>query len=193
MANLSVLQGRNGSVPIGAVVALAANLTGAHTVPATGTVDGQGWMYCDGAAIPAGCNLTGNTPNITGSRFLMGSTAAGTTGGAASVTLTTTELPAHTHSIDHDHGSVTSGGQSATHTHGQYCVQTGGGASDAPERTSSMSTANTTQFNTGNASGDHTHSVDLPNFTGTSGSTGSGTAFSILPTYITTVYLIRVR
>jgi microcystin-dependent protein len=119
---------------------------------------------------------------------------------------------AHTHSIDHDHGSVTSGGESTPHNHSiahdhgaftsaaagsttqqtaaawvgsgtpggdisymaNYIVggATAGGTVNQPwgGHTHSIDVPNYTG-NSGNDSNDHTHAVDLPNYTGTSGST----------------------
>lgn len=115
---------------------------------------------------------------------------------------------AHTHSIDHDHGSVTSAGVSATHTHAidhnhaaftsasgdaisnYHIHSTAGGSTTSGDfvgysggfstitdaqwpgagHTHSIDVPNFTG-SSGTESADHTHAVDLPNFTGTSGST----------------------
>ena len=42
---------------------------------------------------------------------------SGVSGGSNSHTITSAELPTHTHSINHDHASFSSGSQSANHTH----------------------------------------------------------------------------
>jgi len=107
---------------------------------------------------------------------------------------------AHTHSIDHDHGSVASGNESAGHTHsidhdhGSVSSSSNGNHSHfiAADALSSATLTNsnvladsydaTNDFSydlkgqAGGAAigltdttGAHTHSVDLPNFTGTSG------------------------
>lgn len=82
----------------------------------------SGWALCDG---------TNGTPNLR-DRFVVGAGstyAVNATGGASTVTLATTNLPSHTHSISgsgttsnqsngHTHTfSGTTSGQSATHTH----------------------------------------------------------------------------
>jgi len=98
------------------------------------------------ASIPAGwalCNGSSSTPDLR-DRFVVGAGsiyAVGGTGGASTVTLSISNLPAHDHdgsgttgaqdtshthsgttgdnSVGHTHGvSITSGGQSADHTHG---------------------------------------------------------------------------
>lgn len=86
------------------------------------------------ATIPSGwalCNGSSGTPDLR-DRFVIGAGstyAVNATGGAANVTLSTANLPSHTHSfsgsgttdatnIDHTHSfSATSSGQSQTHTH----------------------------------------------------------------------------
>jgi len=156
------------------------------------------WRVCDGSALNDAdspiFNASGrHLPNLTNSRFVMGATTAGTPGGAATVTLETTNLPshshtiAHTHSINHDHASQNT---NPTGSHGGHIFS---GA------THNISTG--AFWSTGNDAGSHSHSLDLPNFTGTSGAssaansgnTGSGTAFNILPTYLTTYYIMRVK
>lgn len=86
------------------------------------------------ATIPSGwalCNGSNGTPDLR-DRFVIGAGSTyvvNATGGAANVTLSTVNLPSHTHSfsgsgttdatnIDHTHSfSATSSGQSQTHTH----------------------------------------------------------------------------
>lgn len=66
-----------------------------------------GWLLCDG---------TSGTPDLR-DRFIVGagsSYAVGATGGANTNTLSTAQLPSHTHSIS---GSGTTSGQSNGHTH----------------------------------------------------------------------------
>jgi hypothetical protein len=48
------------------------------------------------------------------------------TGGAKKINLTSAQLPAHAHTIDHDHGVVTSTDPSANHTHNIPAMATGG-------------------------------------------------------------------
>jgi microcystin-dependent protein len=71
------------------------------------------------ATIPSGwalCNGSSGTPDLR-NRFVVGAGSTysvGDTGGSATSTLTTNELPAHTHSLS---ASGTTSGQSAGHTH----------------------------------------------------------------------------
>lgn len=134
-----------------------------------------------------------------------------------------THTMAHTHTINHDHGAVTSSSAGAhthdvsgtaasngAHTHtagtgytgaGNY-VGAGTGTGLGTMTTSSNGAHTHNVSGTAASSGAHTHSVDLPNYTGTSGgssaantggtslttggpsnnettSTGSGTAFTV--------------
>lgn len=114
-----------GAVPVGAIIAIAD--TRAWGLPASGTIN-QGWAICDGQPFPEGSHpsLTGNRPNLRDDRFLQGSTTSGNTGGASTVTLTTSHLPKHSHgmvhkhSISHSHqtgGSGTHDGTTSSNTH----------------------------------------------------------------------------
>jgi microcystin-dependent protein len=157
------------------------------------------------------------------------------TGGDKSHTLLESEMPQHTHgqnshshSIAHDHGAATSGGQSADHSHGvdiysqsngshshniqwyqgQYISLSGSGSGDSSSGYRTGYTSGTVYHdatlaapagshnhlvsgNTGGVSTGHTHSVDLPDFIGNSGTsaaindnTGGGGAHNNLPPYM---------
>jgi len=142
-------------------------------------------------------------------------TVLGNAGGTETNTLSTANIPSHTHpqqgiftsSIQnqgHTHtqqGNFTTGGESTTHTHGYsqfsatQTVTPGGGAgagSASGATTSANSNGHTHDFSifgeTAGASADHNHTVTL---TGTNtGATGSGTAFSrTQPTMVMTFYI----
>jgi hypothetical protein len=68
----------------------------------------HGYVLCDGSAIPAGCAISGNTPDLSSGKFLQGSTTSGLIGGAESIGI---PLANHTH----DYTASTS---SNAHTHG---------------------------------------------------------------------------
>lgn len=125
-----------GLMPLGAVIPVMTHIAGAISAPGSGVVQ-DGLMICDGSAIPAGQSLSGTIPDLTGIRFIAGSTTSGVTGGNTgnNVTLITANLPSHshgmaahthsmthTHAIDHTHASSavsgTVGGSDGTHTHG---------------------------------------------------------------------------
>ena len=138
------------------------------------------------------------------------------TGGAKTVTLVEANLPshdhtlAHTHTIDHNHPVATSAnpGVSTAHTHGidhghvaEYTSfnLTGTGSyvarrlNDTGTTTGNLVAATTTLVSD-STSIPHTHTVDVPTYTGNSGGSsaantglaGSGTAVNNLPPYIVT-------
>jgi microcystin-dependent protein len=162
-AELNTLDGINtasnfGLVPSGAILLWSGSVA---SIP-------SGWFLCDG---------TNGTPNLQ-NRFIVGAGdtyAVDATGGAASVTLTTGQLPAHTHSFSgttnttgaHTHTVGTTGAVSAD--------QGGAGSSNAAETTRTTSSA-----------GDHSHT-----FSGTTGSTGSGDAVATLPPYYAIAYIMK--
>lgn len=99
-------------------------------------------------AIPTGfvlCDGTNSTPDLR-DRFVVGAGstyAVGATGGAASVTLTTSQIPAHTHTATST-STVTDPG----HTH-TYKGQTGSGGSGTSSRDSENTTLTTNSATTG--------------------------------------------
>jgi hypothetical protein len=104
-----------------------------------------------------------------------GTYSAGSTGGAATATLSTTNLPSHTHTYS---GTTVARDLSHTHTYGSSSNYGSGSANAFDAR-------NSNSYTTSGASVDmnHTH-----NFSGTTDGTGSGTAFSIVQPYIS-VYM----
>jgi hypothetical protein len=134
--------------------------------------------------------------------------------------------PGHFHSIDHDHGvfnsqtpDITStGGTSNDHTH-VAPIQQGSVYTSTPNNPGAYIGAQYTNDATGltSYSGNpitsgqntthshdmnHIHSIDVPNYTGNSGSqitgltvnsTAAATAFDVQPNYINVIYLIRVN
>lgn len=162
------------------------------------------WLMCDGTAISRttyaalfaviGTNFgvgdgvnTFNVPDLR-ARIPRGVSPAyplGTTGGADSHAIAAANLPPHTHAIDHNHPSVTSAGTDpaagSTVTSSQEGSSTGTGA---------------VVINTGGlqAISTHTHTVDLPNYTGTSGNGApalAGTALDTRDPYQALNFIIR--
>lgn len=232
-----------GLLPLGSVVATFPNLSGAYSTAATTTADSNGFVKCNGQTIADVTSPMNGAvvPNINNSVFIMGNTTAGTSGGAASVTLVTGNLPSHTHGA----GSFITGSvPTTTHTHnfahahqwgfstsslhpdlyvyatlsasktsisgsdsllinnitdslaaGGTSVNIGemervGGSSASLYTTGALSAPSGSGSSAVTAAPSATTTVAI---SGTSGSTGSGTSFSILPTYITAVYLMRVK
>jgi len=147
---------------------------GAATVP-------LGWLPCDGAAVdrltyaalfsvigttwgPGDGSTTFNVPDLT-DRFALGAGVAslGTTGGTDSVTLTTSELPAHSHTITDPGHAHTTLATASTNTTG----------TDPGDVT------------TGGMTGSATTGI-----TGTN-SAGSGNPFSIMPPYAAVIWMIK--
>lgn len=95
-----------------------------NTVAAVNAYLPSNWRVCDGTALINASSPIWNAagrflPHLTNNRFIMGSTITGTNfNNSTSVTLTVANLPTHSHSIAHDHGSFNSGDQSQVHTHG---------------------------------------------------------------------------
>gem|GEM_PF-2506313 len=156
------------------------------------------WQLCDGSLYQDEDSPIFNgegryLPNISDSRFIMGSSVAnaGVVGGANSVTLTTTELPAHTHGFslsagaagDHQHYTGISADVTGFHLYGS--TGAGGAAGHASYTGGSCYYQG---YTSGSLSGNHTHSVS-----GSISSAGSGAAFGILPQYISAPFYIRVK
>lgn len=153
-----------------------------------GTFIGGTW-----AAFGAGRTLFGH--NAADASF----DTAEETGGAKTVTLAEANLPAHdhtmahTHTINHDHGNATAASGGAHQHTGDFIAITNpaAGASNYARREGDTTSVS---FVTNANEGAHTHTVDIPAFSGSSGassaantgSTGSGTAIDKLPPYIVT-------
>jgi len=187
------------------VTATAVQLNAAAAFPAGGIIIWSG----SAAAIPSGwllCDGTNSTPNLRG-RFVVGAGstyAVGATGGAATVTLATGNLPAHAHningstgnqSVDHTHTGTTQGMNSnTTHSHTYEGVGTfsGSGALSETRGTGNTQATNTTNIDhthavtTGGVSANHTHAMNFD-----SSSVGSGTAHENLPPYYALCYIMK--
>lgn len=157
---------QNAGVPIGCIVIWSGS---EQDIP-------SGWRLCDGVD---------GTPDLR-DRFVVcagGNThSVGSTGGEASHTLTTAELPSHTHGS----GSL-SAVSDGSHTHsyseaGEDTDRYGIGSGSNQVLTGLFSSSSTT-----GSSGSHTHTIS-----GTTGSTGSGAAHNNLPPYYALCYIMRI-
>jgi microcystin-dependent protein len=184
--------------------ATVSRTTYARLFAAIGTTYGAG----DGSTTFAIPNLMGRVPfgkDPDQAEF----NSLGETGGTKTLTIAIANLPVHTHSIDHNHAEVSSSTDShshsgttnsaGAHTH-KY--DTGGSVSRAAGTQEGVAGIVNTREDTTESAGSHTHSfststdshshtVNLPNFSGTSGPTGSGTALPSLPPYIVLNYIIK--
>jgi len=198
-----------------------ANLTGIVSVPQGVIVmwSGQtsqiptGWALCDGS---------NGTPNLI-DKFIMGASSSNetTTGGANSRTLSTANLPSHTHSFsgttnttgNHNHsGSTNTTGNhhhlmvtnamsnqraqySITTNSGNYLAGAGGHGYELYYLNGHTSAPNGGKTST---SGNHSHSLSINNngnhshtMSGTTGASGSGTAFDNKPAYMALAYIMK--
>lgn len=148
-----------------------------------------GWLLCDG---------TSGTPDLR-DRFVVGAGstyAVAATGGANTVTLDTTQIPAHTHSFSgttagagaHTHSVSDPGHAHTIQLYGSYQASVGTGANGNTQRYGAATGA-TDAAATGISIvgvGDHTHT-----FSGTSGSTGGGGSHENRPPYYALCYIMK--
>ena len=136
------------------------------------------------------CNGQNGTPDLT-NKFLRGSLASGATGGtdSQSVTLQTANLPSHNHTFTN--GTTNSTSKTLT------------GSFSGGEKGISASGIVSRSFSSQYGSGDGDHDNDLLSIdathshgvTGTIGSTGSGTAFTVntVPAYYAVIYIKKMK
>jgi len=188
-------------------------------MPYAGATSPEGWLLCNGAAVSrtAYANLwaligttygsgdgstTFNVPDMR-SRMPIGagagtgltSRALAATGGAESVAIASGNLPTHTHSIAHDHASVTSGAQSVDHSHSvnpPNTTSTGASANHShgvdPPSTASGNVSSDHGHTTGTGSANHEHRIYFVTdaASGTAKARASATGTNLSNTGITT-------
>jgi len=218
-ANLSSSPGQ---VPVGAIVGTFPSLAGAYSCVATTVPDSAGYVKCQGQTIADATSPMNGTviPNINNGTFIAGASSSGSTtllGTAAgpSIALVTANIPGHTHGFStstHTH-SFDAGSHShpfSGSTAGSTNITSAG--SDAITEYGGSGSVRALSYNeqpqAGNPSlRNHTHSfsgtTSTTSVSGTTGGTGtlgttdtgsgSGSSFSILPTYLTAVYVMRAR
>lgn len=235
VANRIIIQSFFGRVPLGGVIPVigAFSLTGnggtftAASLPVSGAITSDGFQRCDGSLINNSESVFNGryTPSITDDRFIQGSTSAGSFGGGGNNannthTISTSNLPTHTHDISHTHGATT-GTESSDHSHTGYTDTTGahshiytpygisvsfnaGGAGnwrfaysnngDGVATGTDVQGSHAHNIQTYGRSAAHTHSLTTSSqSTTTSGNGGfANTPIDIRPKYINAVYLIRV-
>jgi len=207
-----------GRVPIGSVIPIigvfqSSNNGGTFTsasLPSSGSITDDGFQICDGALINNVNSIFNGkyTPNITDDRFIQGSTVAniGLRGSNTSntITISTSNLPTHTHDISHIHsGSTTSQSSSTTggggaHNHNLRRNIGGGELINGLDGNAFATTLQSDPLI--NGVGDHSHSYSHTHNTSTSTqsitTSGNGgfanNSIDIRPKYINAVYVIRV-
>lgn len=185
-----------------------------------GSVAPSGWLLCDGSAVSridystlfnvigttygtGNGSTTFNLPNLQ-DRIPVGKGTTnmnlGITGGQDSVTLTTSELPEHSHSASstaagsHSH-SVNDPGHQHTYVDAYFAENRGtndniygtSAATDNDNQYQYRSNPKTDSSTTGitiNLNGEHNHTITVSN-------TGTGNAFSIRNKFIVMNYIIR--
>ncbi len=171
----------------------------------------SGWLLCDGSIYSAsayptlsvglGSTYGGNgtttfgVPNLKG-RVVVGIDSTqtefdtrGETGGSK------TSVAPHDHSIGHDHGAfnATSGGISANHTHGLNALAGNDAGSGFGHARAAGGQGFGLNYSTGTVSSDHSHTttIDVPNFSGTSGAASAAATSGNLQPYMALNYIIR--
>ncbi|MBN2829168.1 MAG: tail fiber protein [Candidatus Cloacimonetes bacterium] len=202
-----------------------------------------GYLLCNGAAVSrttyatlfaaigttygsGNGSTTFNLPNLQG-KVPVGRLSTdtsfdvlGETGGESTHTITSSEMPAHTHSVNPPSTATDSDGNhthsvdppsTATSTDGSHThtvsdrYNTSELSDDANQRTVGSDSTTTTTRTTSSA-GSHTHTLDIESFTSgnagahthtvdiasfSSGSTGNGIAMNVLQPYIVLNYIIK--
>jgi len=189
-ADLNTLTGAansNDGIPQGGIIMWSGSVS---NIPA-------GWALCNGA---------NGTPDLR-NRFVVGaggSYSVGSTGGADSVTLSTSQMPSHTHSVSgstnttgaHTHSVSGSTNTTGAHTHtvtttgGLSGDQGGAGASNAGDITRTTSTAGDHSHSisgTAGSNGNHSHSIS-----GTAAATGGGSAHENRPPFYALAYIQKL-
>jgi hypothetical protein len=185
-ANIATAQFVHNVLPYGCIVMWAGSVASIPT----------GWQLCDGS---------NGTPDLR-NQFIIGagsSYSPGSSGGSSLVTLSTSNLPSHTHNFSlsgntdfagsHVH-NISLSDPGHHHTYQQtytfvYSYWAGGTGS-----TVGLTPANTTNSTTGitasmNYAPDHTHPINL---SGTTSTSGSGSSFSVLPPYYALCYIQKM-
>jgi len=144
----------------------------------------SGWVICDG---------NNGTPNLL-DKFVKSvptaATAPGSTGGAASVTLTETQIPAHTHDINEQAAHTHTISNSGTHTH---AIPLG---ADLEQGDVACGSVNEYGSDTSGAGGDHNHggatgSGNAHSHGGATGSKGGGGSHENRPPYYEVAFIMK--
>jgi microcystin-dependent protein len=179
----------------------AAQVSGFGTIPLGGIIMWSGatnaipsgWALCDGRTVNSR-----TTPDLRG-RFVVGAGSGavglttrnvGATGGSETVTLTVSQLPAHTHRVS---GTTANNG---SHSHAVYEAPRDdrnftGGRTQALGVVGDAGTPGNPDYNgwaTTSTAGDHNHTFDV-----TSDATGNGSAIDKMNPFYALAFIMRVQ
>ena len=108
-------------IPNGGIISIDLNVSGVN-IPVSGEVL-NGYMLCDGSAIPSGYKMSGFVPNLNSDVFLMGATESGIGNiNSNNRVLTVDQLPTHSHNVSVNTNNtgganINSGNASSNHNH----------------------------------------------------------------------------
>jgi microcystin-dependent protein len=177
-----------GLVPVGGIILWSGTIS---NIP-------SGYSFCNGSS---GTVDLRNKFTLCPGQDSGGTYDTSDTGGSATHTLTTAQIPSHSHKVDppitntssHTHTvdppATNTGGQSASHTHtvgGSFWENVGGGSATHDVGSDNIN-AKSTVIVTGGANSNHHHTVNIAQFN--SGSTGSGSSHNNMPPYKAVVYI----
>ena len=160
----------------------AASFTTGMIMMFTGSSAPSGWAFCDG---------NNGTPDLR-DKFIVGagtSYSSGDTGGLDTVTLTTSNLPSHTHAIHFDSTDHTMTG-SITNIAQSFSVS--GSASGVFSKFSSSGQHTPTTNDAGGCDGVNFNGTHRHLISGNTNSTGSGTGFDNKPPYYALSYIMKL-
>lgn len=204
----------------GLAAAVSALLVPAGTVMATvGATADTGFFLIDGSSVVNAQSLypalwarlptswkSGSTmimPDARGRALFMDDASTsftlGGVAGANTATIATSNLPVHTHDLTHDHPSTAISLTDPGHSHGPQSPQTSIVQQKAYDGVNTAVATSGTAVSAVNASATGSSytgmsgTVDIANFTGTSGSAGSGAALDIRPAHLTVNFQIKAH
>ncbi len=138
------------------------------------------------------CDGNNSTPNLSG-KFVVGYSSSdgdydvNDTGGNKQQTLSTNQIPSHTHNLNHNHSYSSSTSSDGSHTH---TIGSDTGIGSGTKVTSQNSSGNTA---TTNSAGAHAHSFSgvTAAFNGASQPTGGGQPVDVRPPYYALCYIMK--
>lgn len=185
----------SGAAVNGTTITASSAFVGPGTIPVGGIIMWSGASVPSGWALCNGLSVSGvQTPDLRGRFILSSGSGSGLTarslnqtGGTETHTLTTAELPSHSHQVD---PPSTGTSENGNHTHG-YVSGYNSGAGIKGGDFNNGEIGYQAMNNTSTWGGNHTHSVDIGAFS--SASSGSGGAHNNMPPYYVLAFIMRVQ